>query len=103
MECVEGCEFLRFEKKYFVCKYYEQILDTERNLETSPITIHVKRCKKCIEDNVIGENEEEYKMGKIRKHLGWLGDNFYSFKDEFESSLTEMYRIIKKVEKNGKK
>lgn len=94
-ECLDRCDFLRFSGK-FSCSYYNEDL----SFYSDEQNIIVKRCSECIEDRTIGSNTLEEDILKIKKCMGWMGDIFYSFKDDFENLLTEMYRHIKKLEDN---
>jgi len=109
MKCVVNCEFLRFSNNIFTCSYHnDEKLEAGKNytmsggkdaetvVEEDEIIVH--RCSKCIEDGIIGTNTMEEEARKLKKHVGWMADSFYSFKDTFEESLTEVYRILKKVE-----
>jgi len=58
----------------------------------------IERCNECIDESLVGSDTKEEDLAKIKKSIGWLGDIFYSFKDDFENILTEAYRSIKKLE-----
>jgi hypothetical protein len=94
MECVTKCEFQEFDGECFWCKLYEKELET--TIEESKIMVH--RCQDCIDDGTIGTNTKEEYVRKFKQHLGWMADNFYSFKDDFEEELTHLYRLIKELE-----
>lgn len=93
--CVKNCEFLRFNESTFNCLYYESDLKAEvddlRNV--SPL-----RCEECIKEGIMGKETTHTQAQKIKKILGLMGDSFYSYKDDFETLLTEMYRVAKKME-----
>jgi hypothetical protein len=95
-ECVGNCEFMKFSDGRFICIYYNSYLTHDYNQTTN--SVKVLRCEKCIEDGIIGSNSDIEDVRKLKNYLGWLADSFYSHKDEFEESLTEMYRILKKME-----
>ena len=58
----------------------------------------VSRCQECIEEGVIGTNTIEEKVRKLKRHIGWLMDFFYSFKDDMEAEVSDIYRILKELE-----
>ena len=60
----------------------------------------VSRCDECINEGTIGTNSRGEYVRKFKQHLGWMADNFYSFKDDFETELTHMYRLIKELEED---
>lgn len=97
MECLEGCEFLIFENKIFNCKYYEKELDIKVD-GGSEIFFEPQRCKECIDDRLIGSNTLNENIKKVKYRLGLIADSFYSFKDDFEEELTEVYRVLKDLE-----
>lgn len=96
MECVKKCEFQDFDGECFYCKLYETELETI--VDTSKLMVN--RCQECISEGTIGTNTKDEYVRKIKQHLGWMADNFYSFKDDFEEELTHMYRIIKELEED---
>jgi hypothetical protein len=99
MECLEGCEYQQFVNKNFQCSYYEKDLLTETGIEGDNSTIVVYRCQNCVEDGFKGIDQKQNSLDGIRKSLVYLGDHFYSFKDEFENCLADLYRNLKKLEK----
>ena len=99
MECLNKCEFLDFDNGLFQCEYYnKQLQSTYYELRKKNI---VKRCHECVNEGFIGSNTIEESLKKIKQRLGFMGDTFYSFKDDFETELTEIYRIIKHLEKKA--
>lgn len=100
MNCVERCEFQKFAEGNFYCVFYDRvILTADKPLsidDGDKIVIH--RCQKCIEEELIGSNSTLENARKLKQYLGTMADEFYSFKDEFETGLTEMYRLIKGME-----
>jgi len=99
VECLDGCEFLGFEHGNFECKYYyKQLLSSYNELIKRTV---IKRCDDCINEGYIGSNSLEESLKKIKQRLGFAGDAFYSFKDDFETELSEIYRIIKHLEKKA--
>lgn len=94
MDCVLKCEFQEFDGEGFSCNLYEKELET--TIEVSKLMVH--RCKECIDEGTIGTNTKGEYVRKFKQHLGWIGDNFYSFKDDFETELTHLYRLIKELE-----
>lgn len=95
MECVNRCEFMRFGEGKFTCKFYNNVSLTF-NIEDEQAI--VKRCDECINEGEIGTNSVSEAVRKIKQYLGWMLDSFYSFKDDFESNSTELYRILKDLE-----
>lgn len=98
-ECVNGCEFSYFSDGGFKCSYYNKNLEMRIHPINSKIIVH--RCRECIEEDTIGSNTESENVRKIKRYIGWMADSFYSHKDDFESNLTEIYRILKKMEEEG--
>lgn len=94
MDCVKNCEFIVFEDDEFQCSYYNEPLSFVGN----PPKITLQKCLKCENDGIIGIDETTEDARKLKKYIGWLADSFYSHKDEFESNLTEIYRILKNME-----
>ena len=103
MECLEGCKFQQFQNNKFVCEYYSASLVTEMGAKGDISNIVVYRCKQCVEEGKIGSSQEADLLAGIRKTLVYLGDHFYSFKDEFEDDLAELYRNLKALEERQKK
>lgn len=100
MRCLEGCEFLKFKKGAFNCYYYDQII-TLAILDDARGIFEPKRCEKCIEEKMVGNNTIDEAAKKAKFRLGLIGDSFYSFKDDFETELTEIYRILKDLEEKS--
>ena len=99
MECLNKCEFLDFDNGLFRCKFYKKGLESSyHELRKKNV---VERCNECVDEDVIGSNTIEESVKKIKQRLGFIGDTFYSFKDDFETELTEIYRIIKHLEKKA--
>ena len=102
MECVNECSFMRFGDGTFKCKLYECDLRSEKSItvETSEqILIH--RCQKCIDEGEIGTNTVKEDVRKLKQHLGWVMDSFYSFKDDIETEATNIYRLLKTIEERS--
>lgn len=100
MRCLERCEFLNFESGRFSCGYYNTKLQFEY-VDISDKGIIPKRCKECIEEKIVGSNTMDELAKKTKFRLGLIGDSFYSFKDDFETELTEIYRILKEMEEKN--
>ena len=99
--CLKNCGYIRFSNNIFICSYYNDsklLVEAVEDVTNMKREIIVYKCDECLEENIIGSNTMEEEARKLKKHLGWMADTFYSFKDTFEESLTEMYRILKKVE-----
>lgn len=102
MNCLNKCEFQEFNNGYFKCNYYNKDLLTEQvNIGGDEYRISVLRCKECVNEGFIGSNSLEESLNKIKQRLGFTADAFYSFKDDFETELGEIYRIIKHLEKKA--
>jgi hypothetical protein len=93
-ECVKDCELMEFKCNLFFCNFYDSNL--KYKIEDDKLKIF--KCKKCMEEGIIGINKENAVREKMKKHLGWLADSFYSFKDEFEDELTEIHRLLRSIE-----
>lgn len=101
--CVNRCEFLRFGEGSFYCKFYDKInLHSEIKTSEDGDDLLVYRCQDCIDEGQIGNNTLEEKIRKTKQMLGWLMDSFYSFKDDFETELTDVFRTLKEIEKDQK-
>lgn len=101
MRCLEKCDFLVFEKGRFTCGYYNTGLEFEY-VDISDKGIIPKRCTECVEERMVGSNRIDEYAKKAKFRLGLIGDSFYSFKDDFETELTEIYRILKDLEEKSK-
>lgn len=93
-ECIKDCDLMEFKDNLFFCNFYNSNL--EYGVENDILKIY--KCKKCIEEGIIGINKKNALKMKMKKHLGWLADSFYSFKDEFEEELTEIHRLLRSME-----
>lgn len=100
MECLSGCEFQILEKGKFHCKYYNSNL--EFDVDNFESDIKIMRCEKCIKEGLMGENSIQQKAIKCKYRIGLIMDSFYSFKDDIESEVTELYRILKELENEDK-
>jgi len=96
VECLRGCEFQKLEGEKFYCEYYRS--DLEFDVDDLLSNIKIMRCATCINDGLIGKNSIDEKVKKIKHRMGLMMDSFYSFKDDLESEVTEMYRILKDLE-----
>jgi len=96
VECVAKCEFQEFDGNYFECKLYD---DVELNVKIEN-GIKVFRCKECIDEGIIGEKTKDEYARKLKQHLGWLMDAFYSLKDDMEQEITHIYRLVKELEED---
>lgn len=95
VECLNKCEFQEFGDGEFFCEYYDKALHSRRDAIGKVI---VNRCSECIAEGVIGTNTVEEKVLKLKRHIGWLMDFFYSFKDDMEAEVSDIYRILKELE-----
>lgn len=98
MECVRKCEFQEFTGEDFECKLYDEGLYAELN--TTEQRLMVFRCDECIKEGTIGTNTKAEYVRKLKQHLGWLGDSFYSLKDDMEEEITHIYRLIKELDED---
>jgi hypothetical protein len=94
--CVGKCEFQEFNGSKFYCNLYEISLNSSINNEC----ISVFKCDKCINEGIIGSSSKDEFIRKMKQHLGWLMDSFYSLKDDMEEEVTHLYRILKELEEN---
>ena len=99
MECLEGCELQEFKDKKFYCTYYEKGLVSEIGVVNDEHSVLIYRCQECIDEGIKGINSVVNNLDGIRKSLVYLGDHFYSFKDEFEENMADLYRYLKRLEK----
>lgn len=95
MECLGKCDYLVFEDGSFYCGYYDKTLQSHRNEMGKVI---VERYNLCETEGIIGSNNIEEKVNKLKRHIGWLMDFFYSFKDDMESEVSDIYRVLKELE-----
>lgn len=102
MECVSSCDFMRFSGGTFRCKLYDTDLRSEKSINVEkPEVIIIYRCNKCIEEGEIGSNTIKEDIRKLKQHMGWIMDSFYSFKDDIESEVTNIYRVLKSIEERN--
>ena len=100
-KCVERCEFLRFGKGKFYCKFYQSDLRADNifgTVEGTDGKIAIYRCESCEKEGEIGSNTVGETVRKLKNYIGWTMDSFYSFKDDIETNITEIYRILKSLE-----
>lgn len=97
--CLDECEWQKFKKGGFFCKFYDESLYSEKSLEIGDDKILVYRCNKCKEEENISLTPDLEVLKRLKKNLDMLQDSFYTFKDDFDELLSNMYRIIKKQEK----
>jgi hypothetical protein len=94
MLCVNGCEFQKFDKQFY-CKLYETNLIAEQEEDV----ILIERCSECVDEDKIGSSSTQETIRKLKVHVGWMMDFFYSFKDDIEGEVTHIYRLLKELEK----
>lgn len=101
MDCVKGCEFREYKDDWkFHCTLYNEQLPIEtKDLGGGAYTVKTLRCERCIEEGEIGNNTSKEKIKKLKTHIGWMMDFFYSFKDDMEEEVSNIYRIVKELEK----
>ena len=99
MECLRGCEFQKLKGTKFYCDYYRN--DLVFNVNDFKSDIKIIRCEDCIKEGMIGENSIQEKAIKAKHRVGLVMDSFYSFKDDLEEQVTEIYRILKDLENEG--
>lgn len=100
MECLSGCEFQKLKEGKFYCEYYN--LKLEYDVDSLQSNIKIMRNELCINEGLIGKNSIDEKAKKIKYRVGLLMDSFYSFKDDIESEVTEIYRNLKELENEDK-
>lgn len=96
--CVSRCEFQEFNGSKFYCNLYEILLNS--NINSDNDCINVFKCEKCVNEGIIGSSSKEEFIRKMKQHLGWLMDSFYSLKDDMEEEVTHLYRILKELEED---
>ena len=100
MECLSGCDFQKLTNGKFYCEYYN--CELEFNVESMCDNIKIMRCENCINEKLIGQNSIQEKAKKVKYRIGLIMDSFYSFKDDIESQVTEIYRNLKDLENEDK-
>jgi hypothetical protein len=100
VRCLEKCDFLKFYGGKFKCEYYNKQLEFEV-VDISDKGIIPKRCEECVKEKLVGSNDLNESIKKVKFRLGLIADSFYSFKDDLESELTEIYRILKYLEEKS--
>ena len=100
IECLDQCEWQKFKKGNFYCKFYKKNLQWDvKNKKCI-----VFRCKRCIVEDEISLTPDMEERKRIGKNLDMLQDSFYSFKDDFDEILSNIYRILKNsLEENNEK
>jgi hypothetical protein len=98
-ECLEQCEWQKFTKGKFYCKFYEVDLYSEKTIKIGDDKLVVYRCDKCKEEENISLTPDMEVLKRVKNNLDMLQDSFYTFKDDFDELLSNIYRIIKKQEK----
>ena len=96
MNCLNECEFQEFKEGKFHCGYYNS--DLVYMVKDMDDDIKIIRCDSCINEGMIGKNSVQERAKKIKYRIGLMMDSFYSFKDDIESEVTEIYRILKDLE-----
>jgi len=100
VECLSGCEFQKLREGKFYCEYYNS--DLVFNVDDLQSDIKIMRCESCVKQDIIGKNSIQERAIKIKYRVGLLMDSFYSFKDDIESEITDIYRILKDLENEDK-
>ena len=100
MECLNGCDFQKLKEGKFYCEYYSSVL--EFNVNDLQADIKIMRCESCENEDMIGKNSTQEKVLKTKYRIGLIMDSFYSFKDDIETEITEIYRILKDLENENK-
>lgn len=100
MRCLEGCDFLIFSNKTFNCEYYGKELELKIDGEDLSRFLEPQRCKECMDECYIGSNTLNENVKKVKYRIGLLADSFYSFKDDLEGEMAEIYRLLKKLEED---
>jgi hypothetical protein len=97
MKCLDKCLYFAATNGNIFCKLYNKTLD----IEGSDAKYTIQRCEECNASGDIGYNTCTERVNLLKKHVGWLGDIFYSFKDDYEIILSDVYRVLKKMEKDN--
>lgn len=100
MECLNGCEFQKLDKGKFHCDYY--LTDLIFEVSDMLSDIKIMRCGSCEKEGLIGKNSIQERVIKVKHRVGLVMDSFYSFKDDLESEITDIYRILKDLENEDK-
>ena len=98
-ECLERCEWQKFAGGKFHCKFYETDLHSEKSIKIGSDKLIIYRCDKCIEEENISLSPDLEVLKRIKNNLDMLQDSFYTFKDDLDELLSNVYRIIKNQEK----
>ena len=99
MKCLDECSYFVVTDGEILCRLYKKPL----NVEYEDDKYEIQRCDECVDSGVIGYDTCTERVNLIKRHIGWLSDIFYSFKDDYETILADMYRVIKKMEKDNEK
>ena len=93
VECVEECEFIRFDGiKKFRCGFYDEDL---KAIMLHDDEICFTRCDECLKN---GDVPKELKLETIREHIGHINDDFYAFKSSFEEKMVLVFELLQKLE-----
>lgn len=98
-DCLEQCEWQKFGRGKFYCKFYEEELYSEKSIKIGQDNLIVHRCEKCIEEENISLTPELEVLKRVKNNLDMIQDSFYTFKDDLDEYLSNIYRIIKTQEK----
>lgn len=98
-ECLEQCEWQKFKRGKFYCRFYEIDLHSEKSIKIGNDKLTVYRCDKCKEEENISLSPDLEVLKRVKNNLDMLQDSFYTFKDDFDELLGNIYRIIKSQEK----
>lgn len=82
-----------------MCKLYKKSLDVEYN----SAKYDIQRCNECVESGIIGYDDCTERVNLLKRHVNWLSDIFYSFKDDYETILSDIHRVLKQMEKHNEK
>jgi len=94
MECVKGCEFIRFDGiKKFRCEYYGKDLQIFTKMTDE---ICILRCDECIENGI----PKVSRLATIRENIGQTNGEFYAFKQKFEETMVSILELLQKLEDN---
>jgi hypothetical protein len=99
VKCLDQCLYFNVNDGELFCKLYNKTLD----IEFSDAKYTIQRCEECSDSGDIGYNTCNERVNLLKKHVGWLSDIFYSFKDDYETILSDVYRVLKKMEKDNEK
>ena len=77
MKCLDKCSYFVVSDGEILCKLYKKSLDIEYENDK----YEIQRCNECIESGIMGYDTCIERVNLLKRHVSWLSDIFYSFKD----------------------